>query len=241
MCDPNNLKRGSLKLFTFFSLFLISLFLMAGCGSDVQVPIIKLKEGLKDVPTYSIILENMKEEGNFVKSYFHQYRVVTPEGAEITDWLKVPEPYYQKNLNFLGMTLLAKKDGVFDEAVTPPGYHYVGDPKYGQWRSDGRGGSFWAFYGQYRLMSDFLGGWRRPIYDTDFDAYKKFKKRNVPFYGLKNQYGTSGTIVKTAKPDFYNRYMSKQKAKSASFTDKVSKRIGRTRTSFRSRSGGRGK
>jgi hypothetical protein len=216
-------------------------FLFSGCGSDVDNPLLKIKASLKDVPNYSIILENMKEEGNFVKSYFHKYRIVKPEGAETTDWLKVPEPIFQQYEKFLGMTILAQKDGKVDDAVVPPGYHYVGDTRYGQWRSDGRGGNFWEFYGQYRLMTDFLGGWYRPVYDVDYDAYKKFKKRKVPYYGLKNQYGTSGTIVKKTKPDFYSRYTAKQAAKSASFTDKVSKRIGRSRTTVRGRSGGRGK
>ena len=139
------------------------------------------------------------------------------------------------------MTLLAKKDGIFDDQIKPPGYQYVGDSKYGQWRNDGHGGSFWEFYGKYRLMTDFLGGWYRPVYQTDYDAYRKFKKQKVPYYGLNNQYGSSGTIVQKTKPNFYSRYQAKQKAKTSSFTDKVSNRIGRTRTSMRSRSGGRGK
>ncbi len=229
------------KLFTALVFFLALPFLLPGCGSDVENPFEKLKASLDDVPTYSVILENMKEEGNFAKTHFHQYRVVKPEGAETTDWLQVPESFYQRHENNLGMTIFAKTEGVADDQVAPPGYHYVGNPNYGQWRADSQGNSFWEFYGKYALMSHFLGGWYRPVYDVDFDAYKKFKASKVPYYGLKNQYGTSGTIVQKAKPDFYSRHMAKQQAKSASFTDKVSERIGRTRTSVRSRSGGTGK
>ncbi len=241
MCESKNPKRDLSKLFIVFVFFLAFPFIAPGCGSDVENPFAKLKASLNDVPTYSIILENMKEDGNFAKTHFHQYRVVKPEGAENTDFLKVPESFYQQHEKNLGMTLFAKKEGVADDNVTPPGYHYVGDPKYGQWRTDSQGGSFWEFYGKYALMSHFLGGWYRPVYNTDFDSYKKFKQNKVPYYGLNNQYGSSGTIVQKAKPDFYSRQMAKQKVKSASFTDKVSERIGRTRTSTRSRSGGTGK
>ncbi len=39
-----------------------------------------------------------------------------------------------------------------------PGSYLVGNPSYGQWKQDSSGGSFWEFYGQYRLFSDLLGG-----------------------------------------------------------------------------------
>lgn len=38
----------------------------------------------------------------------------------------------------------------------------VGNPSYGQWRSDSSGRSFWVFYGQYALMRDLF--FPRPIY-----------------------------------------------------------------------------
>ena len=33
-----------------------------------------------------------------------------------------------------------------------PGGHLVGNPRYGQWRNNSSGNSFWVFYGQYALM-----------------------------------------------------------------------------------------
>jgi len=57
----------------------------------------RLQEALKDVPSYSIILEDMKEEGNFRSSYYHKYRVVLPKETQTTDWLKVSADYYKTN------------------------------------------------------------------------------------------------------------------------------------------------
>ena len=41
------------------------------------------------------------------------------------------------------------------------GSQLVGNPSYGEWRTNSSGASFWAFYGQYRLLSDL---WRGPVY-----------------------------------------------------------------------------
>lgn len=217
-----------------------SLFLN-GCGGKRQLPLDRLQESLKGVPTYSIILEDMKEEGNFRSNYYHKYRVVLQEEAETTDWMKVPADYYKTSEPLLGMTLFVKMEGEVDRNPAPPGYHYVGDSRYGRWRTDRRGDSFWEFYGKYALFSSLVGGWHRPIYRGDFDDYRRYRSRNAPYFGRNNEYGTKGSIAKKAKPSFYSRRMAKERMKKASFKDKVAKRTGRTRTGFRGRSGGFGK
>ena len=146
-----------------FSIFLLAMILattfLHGCAGQ-RLPIDILKKDLRDVPSYSINLEDMDEKGTFFKSYYHKYRIVQGERTGTTDWMKVPEDYYQKNENFLGMTLLSKKEGQYDTSVGPPGYNYVGDTQYGKWQRDSSGNSFWAFYGKYALISHLLGGSR---------------------------------------------------------------------------------
>jgi hypothetical protein len=212
-----------------------------GCGSDGELPINSIKKQFSDVPTYSIVLDDMKEEGNFIASFSHKYKVVQSDDVWTTDWMKVPENYYRANEPFLGMTLFSKKEGEEITDIAPPGYHYVGDSRYGRWRTDSHGNSFWEFYGKYRLMSDLFGGWYRPVYATDFNTYERFKRKNTPYYGSKNQYGTSGNIAKKSRPDFYARRMTKEKQKRSSFSDKVNSRVGRTRANSRGRSGSSGK
>jgi len=219
------------------------LVVIACAGGPRGPPIEKLKQNLKDVPTYSLILEDMKEEGNFSSQYYHRYRVIIPEKDEsgTTDWLKVPKDYYTLNEAFLGMTLVEKKDGVTSSSASPPGYQYVGDPQYGRWQRDSRGNSFWEFYGKYAFFSSLFGGRNRPIYRTDYDTYRQYRSRNTPYFGRNKQYGTNGSYTKQSKPNFYSRRSAKEKMKRSSFKNRVSKRTGRTRTGFRSRAGGRGK
>lgn len=214
-------------------------FLMPGCSSEPDNPLTEISQALKGVPNYSVILADMNEEGNFIKSYYHKYQIVTPEKTADTDWKPVSKKLYEQYLPFLGMTIFSKKDGVETADSSPPGYNYVGDKRYGEWRNDSSGNSFWVFYGQYALLSHLLGG--GPIYRRDYDTYRTNRSQGRPYYGPEKQYGTAGSLTKKQKPDFYSRRMSKQQKSSSSFGSKVDNRIGRTRSSTRSRSSSAGK
>ncbi|WP_124327107.1 hypothetical protein [Desulfonema ishimotonii] len=217
-----------------------ALFLCCGCGNG-ELPIREIQASLRNVPEYAILLEDMKEEGNFFKDYYHKYRVVRGEAARQTDWLAVPDDYYRANAGFLGMALLSRKSGEMISSAVPPGYLYVGDNRYGQWQADRSGRTFWAFNRGRPLFDELDIDLKLPVYRTDYNTYRKSASRRVPYYGPKHEYGTSGTVTQKKKPTFYQRRMAKAQTANASFGEKVSKRIGRTRTNFRGRSGGRGK
>jgi hypothetical protein len=138
------------------------------------------------------------------------------------------------------MTIWSQKDGKGEESVAPPGYAYVGDPQYGEWRRDSSGRSFWAYYGQYRLLSDLLGMGGR-LYRNDYDTYRGYRSSRRPYYGPNRSYGTGGTLTRKQYPDFYQRQQTKARASQSTFASKVNQRIGRTRTSSRGRgfSGGK--
>ena len=184
------------------------------------------------MPTYSVILDDMKEEGSFSPSYYHKYRVIQGEKLSVSDWMAVPEGYYRKNENFLGMTILAKQDGKYDTAAGPPGYEYVGDSRYGNWQQDSGGSSFWAFYGKYALMSHLLGGSR--IFRRDYSTYQDHRRQGRPYYGKNKEYGTAGSVTKSKKPNFYTRRAARINASKKSFSQRVNQRTGRVRTTSRS-------
>ena len=55
-------------------LFVISIsLLLYGCGKPPS-PIDMIRTALKGVSTFSIILDDMKEDGNFFKTYYHKYQ-----------------------------------------------------------------------------------------------------------------------------------------------------------------------
>lgn len=229
------------RVFIFVALLIWTSF-GAGCGTPPsEFPLARIHRTLEGVPTYSIILEDMKRSGNFIPTYAHRYRVVEAEKRYTTDWIQVPEKYYKMNEPFLGMSVYTKKEGEEITTATPPGYAYVGDSRYGHWRQDRNGGSFWEFYGKYALISHLMGGWYRPVYRTDYDAFRNNRSRNRPFLGRNREFGSTGTVVQKQKPNFYARHMAKQRAAMTNFKQSVNRRIGRTRSGFRSRSVGFGK
>lgn len=232
-----------MKPFVFQAIFILSIlfiFSLSQCSSP-EPPLDKMKKDLASATSYSIILEDMREEGMFSKTYYHQYRVIRDNDSRVTGWEEVPKKFYEENKNYLGMTLASKVEGVEDSTVSPPGYNYVGNQQYGHWVNDGRGGSFWEFYGKYAFFSSLFGGWYRPIYRTDYSNYGQYRSQRKPYFGKNNEFGSGGSIVKQKKPDFYQRHMGKASTSRTSFSDKVSQRVGRSRTTYRGRSGGFGK
>jgi len=213
---------------------------LIGCGRPSN-PLEEMIRDLAYAPEFSIILEDMKEEGNFFKSYYHRYRIIQGEISHLTEWKKVPRDFYLRNKDFLGMTLAAKpKGGTLNTTPAPPGYHYVGNPAYGTWRTDSQGNTFWEFYGKYRLFTDLLAFGGR-IFRSDYDTFTDYSRRGLPYYGPRNEYGTNGSFTRKIKPSFFQRRKLAMLRRRASFAERVRSRIGRSRTGFRGRGFGFGK
>ncbi|ODS32566.1 MAG: hypothetical protein SCARUB_02317 [Candidatus Scalindua rubra] len=204
-------------------------------------PVERLATNLRNVPEYSIILEDMQTSGSIFKQYNHRYKVIIGDKANYTDWLRVSESFYRQNQNYLGMALLSKTEDGYVKTPSPPGYQYVGNSRYGEWRRDSSGNSFWAFYGQYMFMSHMFGMVNRPVYRDHYSTYTDYRRNNRPYYGPKNQYGTNGTVTKQTNKSFFQRKMAKQRMAKQSFGQRVKQRIGRSQSPFRSRGGGFGK
>ena len=238
---------------TLIALALTFAFLAAGCGSS-RSPLERLKRDLAKYPEYSIILEDMKEDGNFFTDYFHRYKYVYGEATghgdtltyqnDITEWQRLEEKEYRKYENFLGMILVSKTaDGKVSDVQYPPGYQYVGDSRYGTWRTDSHGNSFWEFYGKYALISSMFGMFNRPIYRNDWNDYRDYRGRGQTYYGPNREYGTNGTQTKQTHKSFFDRRVERDRQKKSSFSQKVQQRTRRSNMSgTRSRSrGGSGK
>ncbi len=232
-------------------LLLALLFLISACAPSS--PLERLNRQLSKYPEYSIILKDMKKEGNFFLDYFHRYKIVIGQNpanskelefqSGITDWYRIPKREYEKYYNFLGMVLVSKsKSGKTSGDKYPPGYQYVGDPSYGTWRQDSRGNSFWEFYGKYALISQMFGMFGRPVYRSDWNTYRNYRGRSSPYYGSNRQYGTRGSYTRRTNKSFFERRQLRESARQTRFGQKIKQRTRRSKMSgFRQRSGGFGK
>lgn len=192
-----------------------------------------------DMPEYSIILDDMQVDGNFVKKYFHRYRVfyalkIPGQSEDLqfldikTDLLEVPEDVYRSHEPDLGMVVASKtSDGQTSRTPQPAGYQYVGNPRYGEWRTNRSGESFWSFYGKYALLRDAFDVFDRPFKRKYYRNYRDNYYRNkTPYYGSGKvkTYGTAGTRTKAKRPSFYQRAQQRQAQKKSSFSQKVASR-----------------
>lgn len=208
--------------------FLVGLVLLVvACAA--RDPVVEMQKSLASAPDYMIILDDMHEQGVLFTNYYHKYQVVQGDRTAKTDWVEVPESVYRKYENFLGMALAAKSDSGVTNTPHPAGYHYVGNPRYGEWQRSG-GQSFWVFYGQYAMMRSLLGG--GGIFRSDYQDYRGYQRSNRPYYGSERQYGTQGSVTRQKKPTFYERRQRALERRQSSFSRRASSRIGRGRTGF---------
>lgn len=226
-------------LFKSCSLF-VAVLLLLSCGASTD-PLLKLKAKLDREPEYSLILDDMREEGTFFKSYYHKYRIIKGESSYVTDWQPVPEKIYRKREPFLGLALITKtKDGQYASTPAPPGYHMVGNPAYGEWKNDASGNSFWEFYGKYRLFTDLLG-FGTGIFRRDYNDYNQYQQRQQPYLGRNKEFGTGGNHTQRTNPSFFERKKARIEMSKSRFTQRLAGKSGRSSGAFRGGGGGFGK
>ncbi|MDX2306110.1 MAG: hypothetical protein NW226_25085 [Microscillaceae bacterium] len=223
-------------------------------------PVDLMIRDLSNEPTFSIILFDMQlDESKGL--YQHKYRVKTniedsTSQPKTTDWVDVSESFFAENMENMGLELASKSsDGTVHKIPAPPGFNTaVGNPKYGEWRNDNSGNSFWAFYGQYAFMSTMFNMmYGPPLYRSTYTHYNNYRSNpstgSQPYRGTgRNTYGTNSPVTKSSNPNFFQR--KQQQTALSSFKQKVasnpsrytrrSSTVGRSnsRTGYSSRSRG---
>ena len=141
----------------------------------------------------------------FQEAYFHKYSVVRDAEREETGWIPVSEAFFYAHINDLGMDIEAKPYGSFEnEKITeaaPPGMAYVGNPRYGRWESDGRGGRRWSFFEAYLFYHLMFGGRRHYYGYNSWNTWGRDYRGRRPFYGGTQTaplYGSRGQVTQTA-------------------------------------------
>ena len=210
-------------------LFVLVAAVLVAAACNTETPLERLERQLEQYPEYRVTLQDMREDG-----YWHQYGVVIGEpqaGSEdlvyrdsIRDFEQVGRRTYVQYQPHLGMVILSKGPEGIDRNQHPPGYQQVGNERYGQWRDEGGGRSFWVFYGQYAMLSHMIGGFGRPIYRNDWNGYRGARGRGQTYYGG-GAYGTGGSVTRQTNPNFFRRQTQRQAARSRSFGQRVSSRM----------------
>ncbi len=142
---------------------------------------------------------------------------------------------------------LARVEAMSKEATTRAnqsedmgaGSQLVGNPHYGNWRSDSSGNSFWAWYGRYAMFSSLF---YRPVYYGAWSSgrhYSYYHDYGRSHYTSPNQFRSQTAVNKQAKSKFqksgksFQSPYAKTRTGSSSTIKKPSAKP--TSSSFRSR------
>ncbi len=135
-------------------------------------------------------------------TYYHRYTVEENGSQRQSDWEQVDENFFDEHQDDLGMMLVYKPLGVYEDEVTktatPPGMHLVGNSQAGQWKKDASGNSFWEFYGRYHFYNSLFG--YRPYYQNDWRDWDSNYRGRRAYYGSdpkEDRYGSSSSAART--------------------------------------------
>ncbi|MGH7504300.1 MAG: hypothetical protein ACRELX_01555, partial [Longimicrobiales bacterium] len=140
---------------------------------------------------------------NWYPRNYHRYQLIENGEAETTDWIEVDEDSYAEHIDHLGMAILAKPYGEFEGGAirtpAPPGMAYVDNPRYGEWRTDASGQSFWHWYGQYALFATIFGGGPFRYGRADYGCWQRSRAAGAAYFGCSGANPTYGTWGRTTR------------------------------------------
>ncbi|WP_022666128.1 hypothetical protein [Desulfospira joergensenii] len=157
-------------------------------------------------------------------AYYHKYLLEEDGETKETGWEKVNPSFYEQHYEDLGMAIVSKPYGVFEEdrltQAAPPGISYVGNPKYGEWKKDEKGDSFWSWYGRYAFFSSMFFFPPSYFYYNSWHGWNNNYRHQRPYYGASKtgarRYGTFGSQVKNSP-----RYQSSSFARTGGFKSRT--------------------
>ncbi|MCP4443522.1 MAG: hypothetical protein GY810_31860 [Aureispira sp.] len=136
---------------------------------------------------------------------------------KLTEWKEVSEADFEFHSSDMGMEIYSKVDGELSKVAAPPGYsQYVGNEKYGQWKTDNSGNSTWAFFGRYMFISTMF----HMMMPTPYGYYRGYGsyRGRTPYYGPKgaaggHAYGTNSKHANGMNSKYASRASSNSKLK----------------------------
>lgn len=132
--------------------------------------------------------------------YFHRYSYIENGVRRDGDWEEVTGEFFDEHDEHLGMSLLEKPQGVFDdEAVTTPspaGMALVGDARTGRWEERGNQ-TVWVWWPHYHVLyGNYYGpGWSG-YSRSDWSEWRQEREAGRVYTG-NGAYGTNGSSTRT--------------------------------------------
>lgn len=156
-------------------------------------------------------------------TFYHRYLLVEGDAKQESEWVEVSEDFYEQHFEDLGMDVVAKPYGMYEDEVlthaAPAGMAYVGDPRYGSWENDASGRRYWSWGDNFLFYYLLFGrGGRHYYYYDDWNRWRGGYRGSRPWYGESTaggarRYGTAGSVTAGS-----SRYAGSTFGRSGGFT-----------------------
>ena len=147
----------------------------------------------------SIILIDMDEVGLIMKTYLMKYLLISGYQEPITVTIKTNKKFWEESKKYIGMSIFRRTEKTGENSTTPmpPGFHFIGDSSYGQWKINRKTGrKEWFFYRSFsKFKKHFHYGSYRPTHAMIKQARKSLKK-DIPYFGINQEFGLNGSLTR---------------------------------------------
>ncbi len=160
----------------------------------------------------SIILLDSFETGFLIKTYLQKYQIVHGFKPPKKVLVKTSKKFWEETRDFIGMSLFRRNeiDGKESLVPMPPGILFVGDLSFGYWVNEDSGQKTWRFHNAYKEfpVSFYWGSFK--FTKEKYNKALIFEKSSKPFFGINNEFGTSGSITKKNIVDKFSNLTEKE-------------------------------
>ena len=156
----------------------------------------------------NVILIDMNTKGEFVKTYFHKYRVFVLDQYKDVE-VRTSPLFFNKSARYLGMSLFQfTSEKQSNDIPSPSGVGFIGNEILGEWRINKAGKRYWQFYQFDSNYYDLLG-WNQVATEEYYEKINSHQSLEKPYKGINKEFGLNGVATQKHFPKFYARLKSK--------------------------------
>lgn len=202
------------KFFLYAMLIILYLGLAKALSpSEIGIHYLQNEKGFSKLittPETSVILVDTHATGFLIKTYYQKYRVISGHDTVEELIVRTSKEFARKNLPNIGLSLYRRMIENEEFLPLPPGSIFIGDHKYGSWKTNKKGVTYWSFNKAYKNFPRYLGwGSFRPT-EEFYRALRSKISLNEPFYGLEGEFGLNGRVTRENFPQFFKEERMKK-------------------------------
>jgi len=158
----------------------------------------------------TVILIDTHSTGFLIKTYYQKFRVISGYDNVEELIVRTSKEFARNNMSNIGLSLYRKSDTAEEFIPLPPGSLYLGNREFGDWKTNKKGKTYWAFNKVFKNFPKYLG-WGKFRPDKDFfQQMRSYTTLNQAYFGPNHEFGPTGEITRANFPHFFREERMKK-------------------------------